>query len=114
MYSGPQGIVHGTTITVMNAARMCLRKRGIPPGKDDFRGMLFVTAGLGGMGGAQPLAITMNEGVALVAEVEEWRIRKRLETRYLDVMSRDVDEAIDMALAAKDQLGLFDVEGVAI
>jgi urocanate hydratase len=55
------------------------------------------------MGGAQPLAITMNEGVALVAEVEEWRIRKRLETRYLDVMSRDVDEAIDMALAAKEK-----------
>jgi urocanate hydratase len=64
---------------------------------------LNVTAGLGGMGGAQPLAITMNEGVALVAEVEEWRIRKRLETRYLDLMSRDIDSAIDQALAAKEQ-----------
>jgi urocanate hydratase len=55
------------------------------------------------MGGAQPLAITMNEGVALVAEVEEWRIRKRLETRYLDVMARDIDQGIDMALAAKER-----------
>ena len=45
---------------------------------------LNVTAGLGGMGGAQPLAITMNEGVALIAEVEEWRLDKRLETKYLD------------------------------
>jgi urocanate hydratase len=55
------------------------------------------------MGGAQPLAITMNEGVALVAEVEEWRIRKRLETRYLDFMARDIDQGIDMALAAKER-----------
>ena len=64
---------------------------------------LVVAGGLGGMGGAQPLAITMNEGVALVAEVEEWRIRKRLETRYLDVMARDIDQGIDMALAAKER-----------
>jgi urocanate hydratase len=56
---------------------------------------LNVTAGLGGMGGAQPLAITMNEGVALVAEVEEWRIQKRIETKYLDVYYTDIDEAID-------------------
>jgi urocanate hydratase len=68
-----------------------------------LKGTLNVTAGLGGMGGAQPLAITMNEGVALVAEVEEWRIRKRLETRYLDVMARDIDQGIDMALAAKER-----------
>ncbi len=60
-----------------------------------------VTAGLGGMGGAQPLAITMNEGVALIAEVEEWRIDKRIETRYLDMKILDIDEAIDRALEAK-------------
>jgi len=62
---------------------------------------LNVTAGLGGMGGAQPLAITMNEGVALIAEVEEWRIDKRLETRYLDEKIIDIDRAIDRALDAK-------------
>ncbi len=53
------------------------------------------------MGGAQPLAITMNEGVALVAEVEEWRINKRLETKYLDIKFTDIDEAIARALEAK-------------
>ena len=65
--------------------------------------LVFVTAGLGGMGGAQPLAITMNEGVALIAEMEEWRVKKRLETRYLDKMSTDIDEGIDMALDAKKE-----------
>ena len=62
---------------------------------------LNVTAGLGGMGGAQPMAITMNEGVALIAEVEEWRIDKRLETKYLDLKITDIDQAIDRALEAK-------------
>lgn len=95
IYIGSQGIVQGTYETYAECARQHFG--------GTLRGTLNVTAGLGGMGGAQPLAITMNEGVALVAEVEEWRIRKRLETRYLDVMSRDVDEAIDMALAAKEK-----------
>src|SRR5574343_1989075 len=93
IYIGSQGIVQGTYETYAEAARQHFG--------GTLKGTLNVTAGLGGMGGAQPLAITMNEGVALVAEVEEWRIRKRLETRYLDVMARDVDEAIDQALAAK-------------
>ncbi len=53
------------------------------------------------MGGAQPLAITMNEGVALVAEVEKWRIEKRLQTKYLDLMIDDIDAAIDRALECK-------------
>ena len=95
IYIGSQGIVQGTYETYAECARQHFG--------GTLKGTLNVTAGLGGMGGAQPLAITMNEGVALVAEVEEWRIRKRLETRYLDVMSRDVDEAIDMALAAKEK-----------
>jgi urocanate hydratase len=68
-----------------------------------LKGTLNVTAGLGGMGGAQPLAITMNEGVALVAEVEEWRIDKRLETKYLDEKIIDIDEAIDRAQEYKAQ-----------
>ncbi|MEJ0101268.1 MAG: hypothetical protein WDO19_01375 [Bacteroidota bacterium] len=63
-----------------------------------LKGTLNVTAGLGGMGGAQPLAITMNEGVALIAEVEEWRIDKRIETKYLDEKYTGIDEAIDAAL----------------
>jgi urocanate hydratase len=63
-----------------------------------LKGKLNVTAGLGGMGGAQPLAITMNEGVCLAAEVEEWRILKRLETRYIDEIIYDIDEALDLAV----------------
>lgn len=95
IYIGSQGIVQGTYETYLAIAN---RHFG-----GTLKGTLNVTAGLGGMGGAQPLAITMNQGVALVAEVEEWRIRKRLQTRYLDYMERNIDRAIDMALAAKEQ-----------
>ena len=93
IYIGSQGIVQGTYETYAAAAN-----------KDfggTLKGTLNVTAGLGGMGGAQPLAITMNEGVALIAEVEEWRIDKRLGTRYLDLKLTDMDAAIDRALEAK-------------
>jgi len=93
IYIGSQGIVQGTYETYAAAAAKHF--------KGTLRGTLNVTAGLGGMGGAQPLAITMNEGVALIAEVEEWRIDKRLETRYLDKKVDDIDAAIDLALAAK-------------
>jgi urocanate hydratase len=93
IYIGSQGIVQGTYETYAAAAAKHF--------SGTLRGTLNVTAGLGGMGGAQPLAITMNEGVALVAEVEEWRIDKRLETRYLDSKIRDIDEAIDRALEAR-------------
>jgi urocanate hydratase len=68
-----------------------------------LKGTLNVSAGLGGMGGAQPLAITMNEGVALIAEVEEWRIDKRIATRYLDEKYADIDEAVDRAQEYKAQ-----------
>lgn len=95
IYIGSQGIVQGTYETYAAAA------------DKDFggtlKGTLNVTAGLGGMGGAQPLAITMNEGVALIAEVEEWRIDKRIETKYLDEKYIDIDEAIDKALEYKKQ-----------
>jgi len=93
IYIGSQGIVQGTYETYSAAAAKHFN--------GTLRGTLNVTAGLGGMGGAQPLAITMNEGVALIAEVEEWRIDKRLETRYLDKKVEDIDVAIDLALAAK-------------
>ena len=95
IYIGSQGIVQGTYETY---AAVADRHFG-----GSLRGTLNVTAGLGGMGGAQPLAITMNEGVALVAEVEEWRIDKRLQTRYLDEKITNIDEAIDRALAAKEK-----------
>jgi len=93
IYIGSQGIVQGTYETYAAAAAKHFG--------GTLKGTLNVTAGLGGMGGAQPLAITMNEGVALIAEVEEWRIDKRLETRYLDEKIIDIDRAIDRALDAK-------------
>lgn len=93
IYIGSQGIVQGTYETFAEVARQHFG--------GTLKGRLNVTAGLGGMGGAQPLAITMNEGVCLAAEVEEWRIDKRLETRYLDLKFHDLDEAIDRALEAK-------------
>ncbi|QEC69872.1 urocanate hydratase [Panacibacter ginsenosidivorans] len=95
IYIGSQGIVQGTYETYAAAADKHFG--------GSLRGTLNVTAGLGGMGGAQPLAITMNEGVALIAEVEEWRIDKRLETKYLDEKFTDIDEAIDAALNYKKQ-----------
>lgn len=93
IYIGSQGIVQGTYETYAAAADKHFGST--------LRGTLNVTAGLGGMGGAQPLAITMNEGVALIAEVEEWRIDKRIETKYLDEKYTDIDEAIDAAIRYK-------------
>lgn len=95
IYIGSQGIVQGTYETYSAAADKHFG--------GTLRGTLNVTAGLGGMGGAQPLAITMNEGVALIAEVEEWRIDKRVETKYLDVKFKDIDAAINYALQAKEK-----------
>lgn len=93
IYIGSQGIVQGTYETFAAVANKHFN--------GTLKGTLTVTAGLGGMGGAQPLSVTMNDGVCLVAEVEEWRIDKRLETRYLDVKMVDIDAAIDRALEAK-------------
>src|SRR5688572_22590058 len=119
IYIGSQGIVQGTYETYAAIANKHFGqtsnvKRQTGSESSGFtsdvsrltahgtlRGTLNVTAGLGGMGGAQPLAITMNEGVALIAEVEEWRIDKRLETKYLDEKIIDIDEAIDRAVKAK-------------
>jgi len=95
IYIGTQGIVQGTYETYASAAEIHFG--------GSLKGTLNVTAGLGGMGGAQPLAITMNNGVALIAEVEEWRIDKRIETRYLDEKHVDLDEAIDAALHYKKE-----------
>jgi urocanate hydratase len=95
IYIGSQGIVQGTYETYSALAKKHFQS--------NLKGTLNVTAGLGGMGGAQPLAITMNQGVCLAADVEEWRIKKRLETRYIDEIAYNIDEAIDRALAYKNE-----------
>jgi urocanate hydratase len=93
IYIGSQGIVQGTYETYAAVAQKHFG--------GSLKGTLNITAGLGGMGGAQPLAITMNEGVALIAEVEEWRIDKRIDSKYLDLKMLDLDQAINRALKAK-------------
>lgn len=93
IYIGSQGIVQGTYETYSSVANKHFN--------GSLKGTLNVSAGLGGMGGAQPLAITMNGGVALIAEVEKWRIEKRLATKYCDVLVEDIDEAIDKAIRYK-------------
>ncbi len=92
IYIGTQGIVQGTYETFAAAARRF---------GDSLAGTLTLTAGLGGMGGAQPLAVTMNGGVAICVEVDPARIRRRLETRYLDAEAGSLDEALELALDAK-------------
>ena len=96
MYIGPQGIVHGTTITVMNAARMRLKD-----GEKDTRGMLFVSAGLGGMSGAQPKAGNISKVVSIVAEINPMAAKKRHEQGWVDEIYTDLDALIDRALQAK-------------
>lgn len=95
IYIGSQGIVQGTYETFLSLANKHFG--------GSLRHTLNVTAGLGGMGGAQPLAIAMNEGVCLAAEVDESRIDKRLETRYLDQKYTNIDQAIDAAINATQQ-----------
>ncbi len=93
IYIGTQGILQGTYETF---AAIADKRFG-----GSLAGTITLTAGLGGMGGAQPLAVTMNEGVALCVEVDQHRIDRRLETRYLDVQADSVDDALGKALAAK-------------
>ena len=120
IYIGSQGIVQGTYETYAAVANKHFNKSTVhgqqstekTPTTTNYKlqttngtlnGTLNVSAGLGGMGGAQPLAITMNEGVALIAEVEEWRIDKRIETKYLDEKITDIDEAITRSSQLKAQ-----------
>src|SRR6478672_3124454 len=92
IYIGTQGILQGTYATFAEAARQHF--------DGTLAGRLVVTAGLGGMGGAQPLAVTMSGGVALCVEVDPTRIQRRLDTRYLDVAAGSLDEALGLADAA--------------
>ena len=94
MYIGPQGIVHGTTITVMNAARKQLAAKGLSGTEENMKGMLFVTAGLGGMSGAQPKAGVISGVVSVVAEINPLAARKRYEQGWVDEIHSDLDELI--------------------
>ena len=101
MYIGPQGIVHGTTITVLNAARM---KMANESGRTDIRGMLFVSSGLGGMSGAQPKAGNIAGVVSVVAEINPLAARKRYEQGWVEELHDDLGElmpAIRKAVAER-------------
>ncbi|MFJ4715393.1 urocanate hydratase [Streptomyces sp. NPDC088785] len=95
IYIGSQGIVQGTYETFGAVAR---KKFG-----GTLAGTITLTAGLGGMGGAQPLAVTMNEGVALCVDVDESRVDRRIGTRYLDVKADSLDHALELAVRARDE-----------
>ncbi|MBR6495191.1 MAG: urocanate hydratase [Prevotella sp.] len=93
MYIGPQGIVHGTTITVLNAAR---KVRPTPnPSRQEGNGLLFVTAGLGGMSGAQPKAANIAGVVSITAEINPLAARKRHEQGWVDELHENLDELIE-------------------
>ncbi len=95
IYIGTQGILQGTYETLAALAEKHFH--------GSLKGKLTVSAGLGGMGGAQPLAVTMNEGVALIVEVDERRIRRRLETKYLDTWTANLDDALRQAEQARQK-----------
>ncbi len=97
IYIGTQGILQGTYETFMAAA-----EKHYGEGKD-LQGKLVLTAGVGGMGGAQPLAVKMAGGVCLCCDVAKWRIEKRLKTKYVDVLASSFDEGIELALKAKKE-----------
>lgn len=94
MYIGPQGIVHGTTITVMNAARKQLKARGVEGSNENMHGLLFVTAGLGGMSGAQPKAGNIAGVVSVTAEINPLAAEKRFDQGWVDELHYDLDELI--------------------
>ena len=94
MYIGPQGIVHGTTITVMNAARKQLKAKGIEGTRENMAGLLFVTAGLGGMSGAQPKAGNIAGVVSVTAEINPLAAEKRHQQGWVDEMYSDLDTLV--------------------
>ncbi len=115
MYIGPQGIVHGTTITVMNAARKQLKAKGLAGTRENMKGMLFVTAGLGGMSGAQPKAGDIAGVVSVTAEVNPLAARKRHTQGWVDELHEDLDELIPRirkAVEAKETVSLAYVGNV--
>ena len=102
IYIGTQGILQGTYETFAAVARSLAEKRGADPSTASLAGTLTLTAGCGGMGGAQPLAVTLNGGVVLIVDVDESRLKRRVEHGYLDEYTTDFDVALTRVLAAKD------------
>ena len=104
MYIGPQGIVHGTTITVLNAGR-----RHLKPGQNDLGGMLFVSSGLGGMSGAQPKAGNIAGVVSVIAEINPAAVQKRFEQGWVDEVFTDLPallERVEKAREAKEVVSI--------
>jgi urocanate hydratase len=103
IYIGTQGILQGTyeTFAAVAAKLAAARGGGPEPGDGTLAGTLTLTAGCGGMGGAQPLAVTMNGGACLIVDVDESRLRRRVENRYLDTVADSLDEAVELVLAAR-------------
>ena len=95
IYIGTQGILQGTYETFAAAAKQHYNS--------DLRGKLVVTAGLGGMGGAQPLSVTMNNGVTICIEIDAFRIQRRLETKYLNVATDSLNDALSMSREAQNK-----------
>jgi urocanate hydratase len=110
IYIGTQGILQGTFETFAAVADKLQREGRVPAGSTGgattagtLAGTITVTAGLGGMGGAQPLAVTMNDGVVICIECDQSRITRRIEHRFLDVQAASLEEAVTMAVAARDE-----------
>jgi urocanate hydratase len=108
IYIGTQGILQGTFETFAAVAESLVSRRAprgpsSTSGQATLAGTITVTAGLGGMGGAQPLAVTMNDGVVICIECDQSRIERRIEHRYLDVQASSLEEAVEMAVAARDE-----------
>ncbi len=100
IYIGTQGILQGTYECFAEIAR---RKFNKPGYNGTLAGTITLTAGLGGMGGAQPLSVTMNDGVALCIDVDAWRVQRRVETRYLDEIADSLDDAVARCVKARDE-----------
>jgi urocanate hydratase len=104
IYIGTQGILQGTYETFAAiASKLAGQSGGSSGGVATLAGTITLTAGLGGMGGAQPLAVTMNEGVCICIECDESRIRRRIDHRYLDVRADSLDHALQLAVEARDK-----------
>ncbi len=102
IYIGTQGILQGTFETFAAVADKLAASGRNPDGGGTLAGTITLTAGLGGMGGAQPLAVTMNDGVAICIDVDDSRIKRRIEHRYLDVQADSLDHAVELAIEARD------------
>jgi urocanate hydratase len=104
IYIGTQGILQGTYETFAAVAAKLAARKGTPGEQNagTLAGTLTLTGGCGGMGGAQPLAVTLNEGVVLIVDVDRTRLQRRVDKGYLDELATDVDDAVARVLAAKD------------